>query len=69
MDPESAVKMDETKYRRVISALEVFYSTGKKISEMQLKNIESDIEAVQVGLFCKREYLYERINKRVDKMI
>lgn len=69
VDPESAVKMDETKYRRVIRALEVFYSTGKKISEMQLKNIESDIEAVQVGLFCKREYLYERINKRVDNMI
>ena len=69
VDPESAMKMDETKYRRVIRALEVFYSTGKKISEMQLKNVTSDFEAIQVGLLLKRDFLYERINQRVEKMI
>jgi tRNA dimethylallyltransferase len=68
VDPESAEKMAPHYFRRVIRALEVFYSSGKKISELQKNNLKADFEAVQFGLMMDREYLYERINKRVDMM-
>jgi tRNA dimethylallyltransferase len=69
VDEESASKMSPHFYRRVIRALEVFYATGKKMSDLQKKNVQTDFEAVQFGIMLDREYLYERINKRVDKMI
>lgn len=69
VDKESALKMSPHFYRRVIRALEVFYATGKKMSDLQKQNVQTDFEAVQFGLMLDREYLYDRINKRVDKMI
>jgi tRNA dimethylallyltransferase len=69
VDAESAEKMTPHFYRRVIRALEIYYATGKKISDLQKENIKSDFEAIQFGLMLDRENLYERINKRVDKMI
>ena len=35
IDPDTASKMDAGKFRRVIRALEVYYSTGKRMSELQ----------------------------------
>lgn len=69
IDPESADKMSPHYFRRVIRALEVYYATGKKMSELQKQNVKSEFEAVQFGLMLDREYLYERINKRVDDML
>ncbi len=69
IDPVSASKMDSGKFRRVIRALEVFYSTGKRISELQMNNIKPEFDAVQVGLSADRPLLYERINNRVDSLI
>lgn len=69
VDPESAEKMAPHYFRRVIRALEVYYASGKKISELQKENIKADFEAVQFGIMMDRKYLYERINKRVDMMI
>jgi len=69
VDPESASKMDATKFRRVIRALEVYYVTGKKMSDIQKRKINVGFNTIQVGLNLPREYLYERINNRVDKMI
>ncbi|MFA5405139.1 MAG: tRNA (adenosine(37)-N6)-dimethylallyltransferase MiaA [Ignavibacteria bacterium] len=69
VDKESADKISPQFYRRVIRALEVYYATGKKISDLQKHNVESEFEAIQFGLMLDREYLYERINRRVDKMI
>ena len=69
VDEESASKMSSHFYRRVIRALEVFYVTGKKMSDLQKQNVQPDFEAVQFGLILDREYLYDRINKRVDEMI
>lgn len=68
-DPESAMLMDESKYKRVIRALEVFYLTGRKISELQTNNIKIDFEATQIGLLLDRKYLYDRINLRVEQML
>lgn len=69
IDPATASKMDAGKFRRVIRALEVYYSTGKRMSELQMHNVKPDFEAVQVGLLVKRTLLYDRINQRVDYLI
>ncbi|MCU0372172.1 MAG: tRNA (adenosine(37)-N6)-dimethylallyltransferase MiaA, partial [Ignavibacteria bacterium] len=69
VDPESAVTMDATKFRRVIRALEVYYSTGMKISELQKTNDKPDFITIQTGLLWERKELYHRINLRVDKML
>ena len=69
VDPESARTMDSTKFRRVIRALEVFHSTGIKISELQKSNDKPDFATIQAGLLWDRKELYHRINSRVDKML
>jgi tRNA dimethylallyltransferase len=69
VDPEAASAMEPSKFRRVIRALEVYYSTGKKLSDLQRTNIKVDFETVQYGLNWDRKKLYERINLRVEEMI
>jgi tRNA dimethylallyltransferase len=70
VDPSSASKMDATKVRRIIRALEVYETTGKAISEFHT-NQESrpSFGIVQFGLDWERRELYERIDRRVDRMI
>ena len=70
IDPISAAKMDATKVRRVIRALEIYYATGKPISDLHsTQEIKIPFEAVQFGLEWERKALYHRIERRVDKMI
>lgn len=69
VDPEAARKMDSTKFRRVIRALEVYYSTGMKISDLQKMNDKPDFITMQTGLLWDRQTLYHRINARVEKML
>jgi len=69
VDPETANKMSPQFFRRVIRALEVYYVTGKKMSELQKENVKIDFITLQYGLKYDRKILYERINQRVDKMI
>lgn len=70
IDPISAAKMDATKVRRVIRALEVYYSTGKPISDLHSnQEIKIHFKSVQFGLQWERKALYHRIEQRVDEMI
>jgi tRNA dimethylallyltransferase len=69
VDPDTASKMSHHYHRRVIRALEVFYATGKRISELHKEKIHSEFEFHSIGLLPERNYLYERINSRVDKMM
>ncbi len=70
VDPESAAKMLPQNWKRVIRALEVFYTTGKPIHHHHNEfKRNSDIEFIQFGLNWPRELLYESIDKRVDEMI
>ena len=68
IDKIAAAAMLPTNIRRVIRALEIYYATGKKISELQQKKIDIDFKTVQIGLMWDRAELYDRINKRVDEM-
>ena len=69
VDPESAGRMSPEFSRRVIRALEVFYSTGEKLSDLHKKKIQIDFSPIQFGLLLERKYLYERINSRVELMV
>ena len=70
IDPISAAKMDATKVRRVIRALEVYYAIGKPISDLHsAQEIKIPFETVQFGLEWERKALYHRIERRVDAMI
>ena len=69
VDPESAEKIHENNRKRVIRALEIYFETGSKKSDLEKQQEHKSIyDIVFVGLNPDRELLYENINKRVDIM-
>lgn len=71
VDPESAERIHFNNVKRVIRALEVFEFTGKPITQHQK---ESRLEPppyryLTFLLDMDREELYDRIDKRVDRML
>ena len=69
IDKIAASKMIPQNVRRVIRALEIYYASGKKISDLQKEKVKVDFVTLQVGLMLDRKYLYKRINERVDEML
>ncbi len=70
VDPVSASRIDPTKPRRIIRALEVFHTTGKPLSEHQQESsIVINFVPRIFGLEWERKALYERIDSRCDEMI
>ena len=70
VDPIQASKIHPNNYRRVIRALEVFESTGKTMTERhKTQNKTSKYDYVLIGLEMNRDKLYDRINRRVEKMV
>ena len=69
IDRIAASKMLPQNIRRVIRALEIYYTSGKKISDLQKEKVKVDFVTLQVGLMLDRKYLYKRINERVDDML
>ena len=69
IDRESAENIDRYNARRVVRALEVFYNTGKKFSELKKERKKIiDFEYLSYILDLERETIYNNINKRVDSM-
>lgn len=70
IDPTAAAKIHPHDTKRIIRALEVFQNTGKPISylQKQRKGISADYDVRAFCLNMKREELYKRIDRRVDKM-
>lgn len=72
VDGETADKLHENDTKRIIRALEVYYSTGKTITEQRLLSHlkESDYRFLIIGLTAEdRQLLYDRINRRVEIML
>ena len=72
IDPISADEIHPNNVKRVIRALEIYKTSGRTKSELdeESKAFESDYRAIQIGLkYENREILYDRINRRVDKMM
>lgn len=68
IDPEDAKKIHPNNTKRVLRALEIYYSTGKSKSLMQTQERKINYDCCLIVLNPPRDILYERINKRVDVM-
>lgn len=61
-------RVKEANFRRIVRAMELITLLGKPLSEVQIqKEPEYDVEWIMPGI-PSREWLYDRINKRVDVM-
>jgi tRNA dimethylallyltransferase len=70
VDPVAAQRLLPQNYKRILRALEVYYSSGKRISELRREDPSGiDFDTIQFGLQIDRKLLYGRINNRVDDMI
>lgn len=69
-DLEYFEKVDQNNPQRMIRGLEVFLSTGQKLSSMlSATKKQRPFNIIKIGLNTERSKLYERINFRVDQMI
>lgn len=80
VDPKHYEVVDKKNTKRIIHALEVYYTTGKPYSCYLTRNtlrstkpdcqqIKRPFRIIKIGLERPREELFERINSRVDSMI
>lgn len=69
-DPEYYATVDINNPNRLLRALEVCHTTGKKFSEQRLNSSKSrDFRIIKIGLTLSRPELFSRIESRVDQMI
>jgi tRNA dimethylallyltransferase len=68
LDPAAAKRIDPRNVRRVVRALEVCLVTGQPISEQQGRS-PPPYRILMIGLTIPRPQLYERIDRRVERMI
>ncbi len=71
IDPEYAAKMHRNNVKRIVRALEVWYSSGITMTQ-QIENshAESPYDVCYIGLDATdRDFLYDRINRRVSIML
>ncbi|MDE5936576.1 MAG: tRNA (adenosine(37)-N6)-dimethylallyltransferase MiaA [Ruminococcus sp.] len=71
VDPEAAESIHENNLVRVVRALEVMKTTGRRFSELKAesRSEESPYNSLVIGLnTADRAVLYKKINQRVDKM-
>ncbi len=70
VDPVSASRIDPTKPRRIVRALEVYHATGSPLSSLQsAARVDVDFMPCFFGLMWEREPLYRRINERCANMV
>ncbi len=71
IDPEAAARIHPNDLKRIIRALEVYRYTGVPISVHQKASRQTPprYDYIVIGLTMDRDRLYERINRRVDKML
>ncbi len=70
LDPESYATIDIANGQRVVRALEVCLMTGRPFSSFKTSQQKKrNFEIEKIGLIRPRDVLYDRINRRVIKMI
>lgn len=71
VDPKAAENIHKNNKKRVVRALELYYSGSSKTQQnMNSRKIQSPYEALYFFInYCDRQKLYDRINKRVDIML
>lgn len=70
LDPKYFNEVDINNSVRLMRALELIEYTGKSFSSMRKgRNKERSFNTLIISLECPRELLYQKIHKRVEKMI
>ncbi|HET7817718.1 MAG TPA: tRNA (adenosine(37)-N6)-dimethylallyltransferase MiaA, partial [Bacteroidia bacterium] len=75
LDKEHYDKVDQSNPHRMIRAIEVCLTTGKRYSQLRQQENKNDnkhireFNIIKIGLTIERIQLYEKINARVDEMI
>jgi tRNA dimethylallyltransferase len=70
LDPEYYATVDLKNPKRIIRALEICETTGRPYSSFLTKHKrERDFQIIKIGLERPRPELYDRINRRVDRMV
>lgn len=70
LDPVYYEQVDRCNPARVLRAVEVCLQTGRPYSELRTgEKRKRDFEVVKIGVDLPREELYERIDRRVDRMM
>lgn len=71
IDPEAMRKISKNDQKRIIRVLEIYHKTGKTKTQQDLESrkngVKYDYKVFAINM--DREKLYDRINRRVDKMI
>ena len=71
VDIESFEKLNDNDVKRISRALEIYRSEGKTVEEFNKESKqEPEFDFLKIGLTAlDRDYLYSRINRRVDEML
>ncbi len=71
IDPLAIQKVSKNDEKRILRILEIYHATGKTKTEQEIESRKKspEYQYLVYALNWNREELYERINKRVDKMI
>ncbi len=71
IDPDAAKKISKNDKKRIIRILEIYHKTGKTKTQQDLESRNKEIKYNYkiYAINMDREILYDRINKRVDKML
>lgn len=68
IDPDYAARISGNDRKRIIRALEVWQITGRAFSATQTRS-RNRYRLAAAGINVERQFLYERINQRVDLML
>jgi len=68
VDPQAAEEVDKNNQRRVVRALEVYHQTGEPFSKLKSK-FKVGFNALKIGLISDRDYLYARVDSRIDSWV
>lgn len=72
LDPAAAAKIHPNDSHRLVRALEVYHSYGKRISDIQAESQRLEpppYDLLLIGLHMERQCLYQRINQRAEQMV
>lgn len=70
LDPDYYATIDLKNPKRIIHALEVYYTSGSTYSSFRTNTKKSrNFNIIKIGLQREREELFSRINSRVDDMV
>ncbi len=70
IDPEYYSTVDLMNHKRIVHALEIYYTSGRPFSSFRTNTKkERPFRILKFGLRRERQVLFDRINRRVDQMM